>query len=289
MESISPAFKGAQGNRLARFVMRVTAIDKINQVYDHSSGFTGAGFAGRLLNDLGVHYMIGNADRLKQLPESAFITISNHPYGGLDGIMLIDMMAAIRPDYKLMVNQILTLVKTMRENFISVTPVGNKKKSADAISLRGIRDTLSRLQDGHPVGFFPSGAVSDFSLKDMCVRDREWQKSILNLIHSVKVPILPIRFFDKNSLLFYFLGLIDWRIRLIRMPHELFNKRGQVHRIGIGNLITIEKQEQFSDLNSFGSFLRKSVYEMPAPTLYTPRTIITFPERSTVTSSGISL
>lgn len=269
-EALSPFFKGVRGNQYADFIMRLFAFDKVNELYDHSSGQTGAEFAASLLNNLGVNYTIGNYEQLKLLPKGAFITISNHPYGGLDGIILIDLMAGIRPDYKLMVNKILSLVKTMKENFISVMPVTNKKNGFSGTNINGIRETLTCLKDGHPVGFFPSGAVSDFSLKDFKVRDRAWQPSILNLIQSVKVPIVPIRFFDKNSPLFYFLGLINWKIRSIRMPHELFNKRKHEPRIGIGNIISVEEQQQFGDLNSFGAYLRKAVYEMPKPALFYP-------------------
>ena len=276
MENLSPIFKGETGHCLAKFIMRLFAIDKVNEVYEHSCDYSGSDFAARLLNDLGVHYGIGNVERLKQLSEGAFITVSNHPYGGLDGIMLIDLMAGIRPDYKLMVNKILSLIKTMDENFISVKPRGNKDFGEISANFNPIRETLTSLQEGHPVGFFPAGAVSDFSIKDVCVRDREWQESILKLIQLAKVPIVPVRFFDQNSTLFYFLGVINWRIRLIRMPHELFNKSEQKPRIGIGHVISVEEQEQFSDYKSFSAFLRKAVYEMPMPTSFTPRTVLNF-------------
>ena len=268
--SVSSLFRGEKGYRRARSFMRLFSIDRVNRVYDRSGCFTGAKFAASLLNDLGVKYIIGNAERLTLLPQGAFITISNHPYGGLDGIMLIDMIAGIRADYRLMVNKMLSLVKTMSENFISVTPTGNKKTGITSASIHGVRETLSRLKKGHPVGFFPSGAVSDFSLKDMCIRDRKWQSSILHLIKSARVPILPVRFFDTNSRFFYFLGLINWRIRSLRQPAELFNKYGQKHRIGIGNIISVEEQAQYKDLGAFGVFLRKVVYEMPLPGIFVP-------------------
>jgi putative hemolysin len=278
-ETLSPFFKSAKGSRFAEWIMRMCSIDKVNNVYDHSKDYTGAEFAARLLNDLGVNYIIGNAERLALLPKGAFITVSNHPYGGLDGIIMIDLMAGIRPDYKFMVNRALSMVKTMNENFIKVTPMETKEHSVDYTSIRGIRETYTHLQEGHPVGFFPAGAVSVFSLKEMRVRDREWQKSIVSLIHSAKVPIVPIRFFDKNSLFFYSLGLINWRIRLLRMPCELFNKHEQKPRIGIGNIISVEEQEQFTDARSLGKFLRKAVYEMPVPDSFLPRTILNFPEK----------
>jgi putative hemolysin len=278
LEAVSPVFRGERGHRLAEFFMRLFAIDKVNQVYDHSYGHTGAGFTTSLLNDLGVNYVIGNAERLELLPERAFITVSNHPYGGLDGIMLIDLIAGIRPDYKLMVNKIISLVKTLKENLIAVMPAGNRKNGISGINISGIRETMMHLRNGHPAGFFPSGAVSDLSLKNFRIRDRKWQASILRLIHSVKVPIVPVRFFDTNSLFFYFLGLINWRIRSLRLPYELFNKKEKEPRIGIGNIISVQEQEKLSDAGALGTVLRKSVYEMPVPVSFIPRTMLRFRE-----------
>lgn len=275
MEKLSPIFKGSFGNRFAKFVMRLFAIDKVNAVYEKSCQHKGVDFAESLLNDLGVCYRIGHVEQLHQLPEGAFITVSNHPYGGLDGIMLIDMMAGIRPDYKLMVNQLLTLVKTMDENFISVKPkTGNKKADLNVAGISGIRETLAQLQAGHPVGFFPAGAVSMFYFKSMRVRDREWQKSIIKLIQLAKVPVVPIRFFDQNSMFFNLLGILNWRIRLVRMSYELFNKGKQRPRIGIGKTISVEELEQYKDFKSLSTFLRKSVYDMPMPSSFTLRTAL---------------
>jgi len=273
-EAVSPVFKGKKGQRFAEFLIRILSIEKVNQVYDHSGNYTGSEFTTGLLKDLGVNYIIGNAERLRRIPEGAFITVSNHPYGGLDGVILIDLMAGIRRDYKLMVNKTLSLIKTLKENFISVIPLSNDSKGVSAASITGIRETLTRLHEGHPVGFFPSGAVSDFKLKELKLRDREWQKSILSLIHAAKVPVLPIRFFDRNSPFFYFLGMVNWKIRLLRLPHELFNKREQNPRIGIGSIISVEEMEQFTDVSDLGTFLRKTVYEMPVPSSFIPRSML---------------
>jgi len=270
--SIFSFFRGEKGYRRAKFFMGIFSIDKVNELYDRSSGYSGGAFAGSLLNDLGVNYVIGNAERLNSLPGGAFITVSNHPYGGLDGIILIDLIAGIREDYRFMVNRLLARAKAMKENFISVVPTGQKRNGVPVTNLHAIRETITHLHGGHPAGFFPSGAVSDFSLKGLSVRDRQWQESILHLIHSIKVPVLPIRFFDGNSPFFYFLGLINWKIRNLRLPAELFNKRNLKPRIGIGNIITVQEQEQFADPETLGAFLRKAVYEMPLPASFIPRT-----------------
>jgi putative hemolysin len=274
LEPFSFLFRGRNGHRRAEHVIRMLAIDKINRVYDNSGAWTGAEFTSRLLVDLGVNYTVGNARILNELPDGAFITISNHPYGGIDGIMTIDLMARLRPDYRFMVNRILSLVRTLEGNFISVVPSGNKKGSIKAASIKGIREALGHLESGHPLGFFPSGAVSDFTLRDMKVRDRRWQESIIHLISKARVPVLPIRFFDKNSCFFYFLGLINWRIRLLRLPSEVFNKCDRVQRIGIGEIISPGEMSDFPDLSSLSDFLRKKVYEMPMPEEFIPGNLV---------------
>jgi putative hemolysin len=270
-EPLSCLFRGRRGHRRAEFIMRLLAIDKVNWVYDHSFDYTGAEFTSRLLFDVGVQYVVGNPENLRSLPDGAFITVSNHPYGGLDGIMSIDLFASIRPDYKFMVNKMLSMIRTLDDNFISVVPTGNKKTGVTAASLRGVRETISHLQNGHPAGFFPSGAVSDFSLCDMRIRDRKWQESILHVIRSAKVPIVPVRFFDRNSDFFYFLGLINWRIRSLRLPSEVFNKKGQHPRIAIGKIISVSEQERYGSPRDLGVFLRRTVYEMPLPVNFVPR------------------
>lgn len=271
LENFSPLFRGSLGNMLSTMLMHFLSVDKVNHVYQNSFAHKGADFASGLLHDMGVQYAIGNHERLSQLPKGPFITISNHPYGGLDGIMTIDMMARIRPDYKFMVTNMLSRVKTLEDNFITVTSRTNQTDGQSAISLRGIRDTLEHLKKGHPVGFFPSGAVSDFNLKTFKIRDREWQKGILKLIYNAKVPIVPIRFFDHNSSFFYFLGLINWRIRSLRMPAELFNKKNKMLRIAIGETIREEKQKRFSNYEELGEYLRRMVYNMPLPGHFAPK------------------
>ena len=271
---LSPFFRGISGPIIADLFLRLTAINKVNALYDRSSHCSGPDFAGSLLEDLCVNYVIGNAERLRQLPEGAFITISNHPYGALDGIILIDLFGHLRNDYKFMVNQFLAMIKAMKENFITVNPTGNKKKDISAASLRGVRETFIHLKAGHPMGFFPSGAVSDFSLKELRIRDRQWQDSIIHLIQKARVPVLPIRFFDINSPFFYSLGLINWRIRLLRLPHEVFNKSNKPQRLAIGNIIPVEEQNEYKDCKSFCAFLRKAVYQMQIPSSFSPKSLI---------------
>lgn len=265
IEQMAPVFKGKFGNAVATFLRKILSIKTLSDLYDTIDEHKGADFAGALLEKLGLNYQIGGSSRLKELPDGPFITISNHPYGGMDGVILIDLIGHLRPGFKVMVTEFLALVESLRPSLIVVNPKNNLNKGTTAKNIQGVREVLERLHDGEPVGFFPSGAVSDLSLKEMKIRDREWQEAVLRLIQKAKVPIIPIRFFDHNSLWFYNLGLIDWKVRLLQLPHELVNKKHRRIRIGVGETITLDEQLKHPDIKDFGTFLRSSVYDMPLP------------------------
>jgi putative hemolysin len=266
---VSPVFKNREW--LCEFAMRLFGVDKINDLYERSCSYKGAEFASHILDDLGVECILGNSERLKQLPKGAFITISNHPYGGLDGVILIDLIAQMRPDYKVMVNHFLSLVEAMNTNFVPVIPKVGKKSPNPASLVNGIRETLEHLKEGHPMGFFPAGAVSMFFVPDFRIRDREWQEGVIKIIEKAGVPVLPVRFFDRNSRFFYFLGLLNWRVRSVRMSYELFNKSKRPQRIGIGELIEPEKFRSCKDIRTLTKLLRNSVYKMPVPKAWVTR------------------
>ena len=162
-----------------------------------------------------------------------------------------------------MVNQILARIEPLEDSFIPVTPTGSSRTAPTAASVSGIKAALKHLRNGGGLGLFPSGAVSDLSLKERCIRDREWQEAVVRLIMKAQVPVVPVRFFNGNSWLYYSLGLIDWRVRLLRLPAEVFNKKGSTMHIGIGPVISVEEQKRFgTDIRAFRDFLRERVYDM---------------------------
>lgn len=267
IEKMLPAFRGRFGNSLARLLMRILSVDTLSDIYDRQSAYDGADFAGACLRDKDIHlnYQIGNAERLETLPEGPFITIANHPYGGLDGIVLIDLFGHKREGYKYMVNEVLNLVDKLRPCLIAVDPKTDVSDEITIKNLQGVKEVLQRTHDGYPVGFFPSGAVSNLHLKGLKIYDREWQPSVMRLIKKCKVPIVPVRFFDHNSWWFYNLGLISWKVRILQLPHEIVNKRFRRFRLGIGETISVEEQMKHKDLKDYTAFLREKVYGMPLP------------------------
>ena len=260
IEGISPVFKGKFGNRLARLAMRITGVNQLSERYERHEDLSGQKFVTAFLKDLNLSYEVQGMEHLQpEILNGPFITISNHPYGGLDGLILIDLFGRFREDYKVMANKFLLMVKTINNNFISVVPKTDASNGVSQESIDGVKKAIRHIKEGHPLGLFPSGAVSDFSFRDCCVRDREWQPSATELIRRLKVPVVPVRFFDRNSNWFYFLGLISWRLRTLRLPREVLNKRCKTVKLGIGEIISVEKQISVPETD-FAAMLRSSVY-----------------------------
>ena len=255
-----PFFKGKR--RLVEWFMKVLDIDKVNWIHDHNFDTPGPQFCRGLLTDLNIKLRIDNEQVLDNLPEGAFITISNHPFGALDGITLIDIVGRRRPDFKVMVNMILNYIVAMRPNFIAVDQTASDDPAKKAVSMKGIKEAIVQVRRGHPIGFFPAGAVGNYN-KHLKFEDREWRESIIRLIQQLKVPVIPIFFHGYNSWWFRFLGIVSWQLRTLRLPAEVFRRKNDTLHISVGDPISVEELEAHSgSLKELGDFLRERTYSL---------------------------
>lgn len=262
IEGISPVFKGRFGHSLANVMLKLTGISQLAERYERHEDLAGPDFVKAFLKDLDMTYEVEGLDHLKPVLETPFVTISNHPYGAVDGLVMIDLFGHLRDDYKVMANKFLSMAKTIKDEFITVQPTTNDSEGVAKENLAGVLQAMRHVKAGHPLGLFPAGAVSDFSFKDRCVRDREWQEPAIRLIQKMHVPVVPVRFFGRNSDFFYFLGLINWKVRTLRLPREILNKKGKNLKLGIGPVITVEEQDQCGSIEDLRLLLRSSVYDL---------------------------
>ncbi len=258
---MAPFFKGRIGSCLGKWLIKLLNIEKVNKAHANNCHLRGADFTTALLNDslIDLKYRVHNKERLDNLPQGAFVTVSNHPIGSLDGIILIDIFARLRPDFKVMVNGILNKIGAMSDNFIAVKPDSNNQ-GANMSNVNGVRLSLQRLKEGHPMGFFPAGAISFYNKKEKQVLDLTWTRSVIRLIQKSNVPVYPVYFDFLNSKFFYWLGNIDWRIRTLRIPTEAFNKRGRTVDVYIGEPISAEDIQQFKTEKELADFLYHRTY-----------------------------
>lgn len=261
LKELSPWFGTFIGRFLGKLAIKLSGLAKVNQVHRNSCHLRGAAFTTSLLRDplIDLKYNLHNAEILEHLPEGSFVTVSNHPIGSLDGIMLIDVVASRRPDFKVMVNGILSKIGAMKDNFISVHP-DTDHHGGNLANMYGVRQCLQQIKEGHPVGFFPAGAMSFYDKKKKKVCDLPWTRSIIRLIHKSNVPVYPIYFDFNNSKFFYWLGNISWKLRTFRIVPEVFNKRGRTVDVYVGNPVTVEKVRSFTNDEELGRYLYDLTY-----------------------------
>ncbi len=254
--------KAAGHRKLINHLLHWLSVDKVNDVHDRYCDNPGPEFSRNLLKDFDINLRVDGREVLDSLPDGAFITVSNHPFGALDGISLIALMGTLRPDFKVMVNMVLNRISAMRPNFIAVDALASDDPAKQTVSKKGIMEAIRQVRSGHPLGFFPAGAVSKIN-RSLRIEDREWQPTIIRLVRQMGVPVVPIYFHGHNSALFNILGVISWQLRTLRLPTEVWRKCHSTIHISVGDIIPAEKIKEFGDNDkALGEFLKASTYEL---------------------------
>ena len=266
--------KGAPGRWITTLLYNALEINKVNATQAKFASDNAPDFAAHVLEDVGCRYVLpeGSLDRIPA--EGGFITVSNHHFGSIDGLILCDTVGRKRKDYKLLTTFMLSLVPNLREGFL---PVDNISGKTDARSVNSIRTALRHIADGGAIGFFPAGEVATYQKGDArtavsdipVIEDKPWAPNIIKLIQKSKLPVIPIYFDGANSSNFHALGKIHPRLRTVRLIHELFNKKGTVVQVRIGQPISADEIASM-DLDTLGAYLRNRTYALEASCRETP-------------------
>lgn len=244
---------------LAALLMEMMKLNDINKVFSQNVHFSGLEFVDKILETIGVSIDF-DEDDLKNIPKTGgFIAIANHPYGGIEGLALVKLLCTVRPEAKVMVNFILKKIPNLSEFFVAVNPFENVQHSS---SISGLKATFDLLQSGTPIGIFPAGEVSTFSLDKQEITDRLWHPVVGKLIARAKVPVVPIYFHGNNGVLFNILSFIHPTLRTAKLPSEFLNKQGLKIKVRIGKPINIEEISYKNNTNKLLDFLRARTYAL---------------------------
>lgn len=244
---------------LAALLMELMKINKVNELFDKAQPKQGPEFVDAILEGCGIDIEFDEKE-LKNIPaDGAFIAIANHPYGGLEGMVLLKILCMVRPNAKLMANFILKKIPNLADYFVAVNPFENIEHGS---SISGMKNTLALLAKGTPIGIFPAGEVSTYKLDQKQVTDRLWQPVVGKLIAKAKVPVVPIYFHGNNGLLFNLLSLIHPTLRTAKLPSELFNKQGHTIKLRIGQPINVEEIPDYTNPAKLLNYLRARTYAL---------------------------
>ena len=268
--------KGLYGRCVSGILARILELDGLNKTYESVYELQGPEFSEGTMRTIGVTYEV-LPQQLDRLPkEGGFITVSNHHFGAVDGMILNSVIGSRRPDHKILTTFILGLIPNLKDWFISVD---NFKKGGSK-SMGGIREAFEHIREGRPLSLFPAGEVATYQKKKdrtattKVIEDKPWTDNMMKLIKKSGYPVYPIYFDGVNSPSFHRLGKIHERLRTVRLVHEMLNKKGQCIKVRIGHPISAEEIASM-DIATLKRYLRARTYALQAQCLDKPSSATT--------------
>ncbi len=266
-----------------KLLLNYLKINKINNLIKLANVSTQEGEAtsiNKVLDRLNIHVSIPETE-LKNIPKAGpFIVMSNHPFGFLDGIIMIKTLNEIYPEFKVLANFFLKdIAPSLSNSFIDLNPFESKSRD----NVQGLKKALNQLKNGHPLGIFPAGEVSTMQKGLGKIEDKEWDRSVIKFLIKANVPIVPMFFEGHNSLIFHLLGKVHPYLRTLSIPSEFFKKENKTIHVRIGKPVYPETLSELSSVERKGKYLRtclfalkstneikrvKRIYKKPAEIIY---------------------
>ncbi|MCD6366323.1 MAG: lysophospholipid acyltransferase family protein [Bacteroidales bacterium] len=235
----------------SKLIFQLLQNKKIREFHESNTNKNPLEYLDLLIERLNVKLKIDDSD-LKNIPaKGPFIIIANHPFVGLDGLLLLHTISKIRPDFKLLSTKIANDIPPLNEFFFPII----RSKGEDTF-FSGIKSAFQYIRDGSALGIFPAGDVLEHASENFKSSENQWQENIVTLIKKMEVPIIPVYFYGKNVDLFYLLDNFPPLLRNWRKTPSEFTKLNKNVRMRIGVPLSIKAQKQFSDIGQFTKYLR---------------------------------
>lgn len=203
-----------------------------NDIANQYAYLQGVDFVEQVLASFDFSFTVP-ANEIENIPcEGRVVIFANHPIGSLDGLALIKLISEIRPDIKVVANELLMALEPLHSILL---PVRNMTGGTPKQHLEKIHQ---HLRNEGAVLIFPSGEVS--RLRPNGVRDTQWHSGFLKMAISCNAPLLPIFLDAKNSATFYGASMIYKPLATLLLVKEMFKQAKRNMPIRIGELIPNE-------------------------------------------------
>lgn len=189
----------------------------------------GRDFVEQVLDFFNFSYFCSDREKEHIPTTGSLVIIANHPIGSLDGIALLDLLSDVRPDVKVVANDLLWSLEPLRPMLLPITNIGGR---AGRGQLNRVHEHLA---EGNALLIFPSGEVS--RLRPLGVRDTRWQSGFLKIADKARAPILPIHVEGRNSWMFYASSMAYKPLSTLLLIEEMFRQRSGHIQLRIGQLI----------------------------------------------------
>jgi len=200
--------------------------DDFNDVIEKNQHLRGFAFLDKFFKYFKFSYQV-SPDSYTNIPsEGRLVIVANHPIGTLDGLALVKLVRSVRPDVRIVANQVLSYVEPLKSVFLTVDVLSSKSNK------QAYKAMLQALENEEAVILFPAGEVSRITPKG--IYDGKWQSGFLKLAKKAKSPILPIHIKASNSALFYAMSTLYKPMGTMLLVQEMFNKKNKELKFKVG-------------------------------------------------------
>jgi putative hemolysin len=240
---------------IINWIKRIIHQDEINLTLTKYGHLKGHSFVDATLKFLGFNYTTEGTENIPQ--NGRFIFISNHPLGGLDGLMLMSEVGKHFPNFKFVVNDILANLEPLAPVFLPINKHGRQ-------SVENVKLIEEAYKSDMQILYFPAGLCSRKTKGVIC--DLDWKKSFLDKAIKHNRDIIPVFFEGRNSNFFYNLSNlrkklgIKANIEMFFLPDEMFKQKSKSIKIKFGKPIPVSTFDKRHNTQTWTNHLKKHVY-----------------------------
>ena len=206
--------------RLLGFSALNTIHTQANRTSDHPV------FAARCLEWMDVTWRIdGLAEAMTQTADKPVVVVANHPFGGLEGMVLDITLRTERADTKLIVSKFLAGIPEFADTTIVVDNIAGGPAVAGNAS--ALKKALGHLRSGGCLGVFPAGEVAAYQLRTRRIEEGAWSGAIAAIAERSGAMVVPVFFEGTNRKRFHAAGVVHPRLRTALLARELAASSGR--------------------------------------------------------------
>jgi putative hemolysin len=196
--------------------------------------------------------------------EGPVLFIANHPYGVLDGITLTWLATKVRPDTKVLANDVLCQAPEAAANLLPVAFAPTREARETNVNSR--IQALDWLRQGHAIGIFPGGGVStsEKPLRGPAV-DLPWAPFTAKLLRASRATVVPVFFVGQNSRLFQLASHLSLTLRLSLVFRETARRIGSRLKVRVGAPIPFAELANIEDRAELVMELKKRTFALARP------------------------
>jgi len=257
LRSKNPSLAKVVPRFLINYLKRIIHQDEINEILSKYGHLKDAQFIRATLEYMHITYHVYGQENI---PVSGrYFFVSNHPLGGLDGLVFMDELSMHFSDIKFPVNDLLMNLRNLQGIFLPVNKHGGQARDA----IRQLEETYA---SDSQILYFPAGLCS--RKKKGVIKDLVWHKSFIAKAIQHKRDIVPCFFSGRNSDFFYNLanlrtGLgIRSNFEMLYLPDEMFSQKGKMIKLIFGKAIPWQTFDKSRSLPEWAEWVKTKSYEL---------------------------